>query len=153
MNELLTRLKADARAAQMARNFTESALINTVVGEVENIPASRKLKAGESTWPATEDEVKKVLLTFMKNIQATIKILADRGRSTEKEEGELAVLSRYVSAPKVVTEDEVRELVMEIIPTLADRSPKQMGVIMGKVKERYPDVDAKMASMIVKAAL
>lgn len=150
---MLNKLKADARAAMVARKSTEAALINTVVGEVENIPASRKLKSGEATWPATDEEIRKVITSFMKNIQITIGLLKDRGRDTSKDEEELAILSRYVPVPVVVSEGEIQEAISDILLTLADRSPRQMGVVMGELKKRFPDVDGKNASTLVKAAL
>lgn len=150
---MLNKLKADARAAMVARKSTEAALINTVVGEVENIPASRKLKSGEATWPATDEEIRKVITSFMKNIQITIGLLKDRGRDTSKDEEELAILSRYVPVPVEVSEGEIQEAISDILLTLADRSPRQMGVVMGELKKRFPDVDGKNASTLVKAAL
>ena len=67
-------------------------------------------------------------------------------------EQESAILTAYL--PPLASDAEVQAFIAAIVATLAERSPKQMGVVMGALKARYgSDFDAKQASVWIKDAL
>lgn len=151
-NELLDRIKADALSARKARDTLKANLLNTLASEVSSIAASRKLREGEVTWPATEDETKAILVKFIKNTNQTIADLAKAGRDSTKETAELALLMEYM--PRQMSDDELQAAVQKIVAGLADKSPKSMGAVMGQLKGRYDgQYDSRKASEIVKASL
>ena len=65
---------------------------------------------------------------------------------------ESAILTSYL--PPMASEAEVKAFIAETVAGLADRSPKQMGAVMGALKGRFgTSFDAKQANAWVKEAL
>jgi hypothetical protein len=156
MNALLDKIKADAFEARKARNTIAANLLNTLASEVSAIPASRKLKEGEVTWPATEDETKDVLTKFVKNAKFTIENLEKNGRDATKEKAELDILMGYL--PKQMDDTTLQTAIASLVQQMLDggeaKSMKMMGKVMGELKTRYEgQFDNAKASQMVKAAL
>lgn len=156
MNALLEKIKADAFEARKARNTIAANLLNTLASEVSAIPASRKLKEGEVTWPATEEETKEVLTKFVKNAKFTIENLEKNGRDATKEKAELEILMGYL--PKQMDEATLNAAIVALVAQFVDsgeaKSMKLMGKVMGELKSRYEgQFDNTKASQMVKAAL
>ena len=69
-----------------------------------------------------------------------------------KEEDEIQVIERFL--PKPLSETETREAVEGVISELAASTIKDMGKVMGALKQRYPGrMDFGKASALVKRAL
>ena len=88
---------------------------------------------------------------FLKNNQEAVAVIKDADRLAVLGQ-ESAILTAYL--PPMASEAEVKAFIAETVAGLADRSPKQMGAVMGALKAKYgSSFDAKQANAWVKEAL
>ena len=100
---------------------------------------------------STDEEVQQTIRKFLKNNQEALGVIKDEARRAVLEQ-ESAILTAYL--PPLASDAEVQTFIAASVATLAERSPKQMGVVMGALKARYgSDFDAKQASVWIKDAL
>ena len=77
---------------------------------------------------------------------------AGRDELADKEQQEMFVLMNYL--PKMLTEQEVEEIVTKTIADFGATSMKDMGKVMGFINKTYSgQVDGSMVSRIVKSKL
>ena len=144
---LLEKIKQDNIAARKAKNTVKSALLTTLVSEISNIGKN------DGNRETTEPESIAVVKKFIKGVDETLKALefsSDPRVLVAIEEKK--ILESYL--PTQLSEIELTAVVDQIISTLADRSPKQMGVVMKRLKEMHDGrYDGKIASGIIKSRL
>lgn len=102
----------------------------------------------------SEDEILGLLQSMIKQRRESIAAYTKGGRHelAEREAGEIAVIERFL--PQQMTADEMAEAVGAVITELEASSLKDMGKVMGALKERYPgSMDFGKASALVKARL
>ncbi len=111
-----------------------------------------EIAAGEEFQ--SDDQVIAVLAKEAKKSQESIEEFRKGGRDdlVEKETAQLAVIQSYL--PQALSEDELRELVMETIAAVSAEGMRDLGKVM---KELMPKVrgraDGKLANEIVRQAL
>ena len=77
---------------------------------------------------------------------------AGRNELFENETREIKVISTFL--PKQLSEEETKKICKEIIESLGASSIKDMGKIMGSLKQKYSDsIDFSKANIIVKGLL
>ncbi len=143
---LLEKLQAASLEARKAQNTVAASLLTTLYSEAARVGKDQGNRV------STDEEVVAVVKKFSKNIDETLAALpeADARVATLRVEKEL--LSAYL--PQQLDEAGLRALVDELVGALADKSPKQMGVVMAGLKARAGgQYDGAMASRLVKAAL
>jgi len=144
---LLEKIKQDNIAARKAKNTVKSALLTTLVSEISNVGKN------DGNRETTEPESIAVVKKFIKGVDETLKALefSSNSRVLVAIE-EKKILESYL--PTQLSEIELTAVVDQIISTLADRSPKQMGVVMKRLKEMHDGrYDGKIASGIIKSRL
>ena len=144
---LLEKIKQDNIAARKAKNPVKSALLTTLVSEISNVGKN------DGNRETTEPESIAVVKKFIKGVDETLKALefSSNSRVLVAIE-EKKILESYL--PTQLSEIELTAVVDQIISTLADRSPKQMGVVMKRLKEMHDGrYDGKIASGIIKSRL
>lgn len=96
----------------------------------------------------TDEETIKVLRKFKAGAEEMFKFESSR----EQAYAELALLNAFL--PTMLTKDELRVVIENIIPTLADRSISQMKTIMSSLKATHAGLfDGKDASDIAREFL
>ncbi len=143
---LLEKLQAASLEARKAQDTVAASLLTTLYSEAARVGKDQGNRV------STDEEVVAVVKKFSKNIDETLAALpeADARVATLRVEKEL--LSAYL--PQQLDEAGLRALVDELVGALADKSPKQMGVVMAGLKARAGgQYDGAMASRLVKAAL
>ncbi|MCB1783968.1 MAG: GatB/YqeY domain-containing protein [Alphaproteobacteria bacterium] len=101
-----------------------------------------------------ESEILAMLQTMVKQRQESSQTYSDAGRDdlAEREEAEIEVIRRFM--PRQLTEEEVGALVETLIGETGAAGIKDMGKVMGVLKERYAgQVDMGKAGAAVKAKL
>ena len=99
-------------------------------------------------------EVIKVLRKMTKQRQDSMDLYKKGGRQElcEAEEAEIKIIDSFL--PKQLNEDETKKICKEIIESLGASSIKDMGKIMGSLKQKYSDsIDFSKANVIVKDLL
>ncbi len=142
---LLAQLKKDSMLARKAADGIRATLLSTLIGEAEMVGKN----AGNRE--STDDEVQQTIRKFLKNNQEALAVIKDADRRAALEQ-ESAILAAYL--PPMATEAEVKAFIAEIVASLTERSPKQMGAVMSALKTKYGSgFDAKQANAWVKEAL
>ena len=142
---LLAQLKKDSLLARKAADRVRATLLSTLIGEAEMVGKNA------ANRESTDEEVQQTIRKFLKNNQEALGVIKDEERRAVLEQ-ESAILTAYL--PPLASDAEVQAFIAASVATLAERSPKQMGVVMGALKARYgSDFDAKLASAWIKDAL
>ena len=112
-----------------------------------------ELRTGEA--PANDDAlVIDVLTKMVKQRRESIDMYEKGGRTelADAERAEVAVLERFL--PATMSDDEAQKAISALVAELGASSPKDMGKVMGALKERYAgQIDMGKAGPMVKAAL
>ncbi|SEQ43161.1 hypothetical protein SAMN05216548_104256 [Faunimonas pinastri] len=123
-------LKESMKARDSARSGTLR-LINAALKD-------RDIEArGKGREAASEDEILATLSKMVKQREESAKVYEENGRPelAEKERAEIAVIRAF--QPKQMDEAETRAAVQSIIAETGAAGPKDMGKVMGALKERY----------------
>ena len=101
-----------------------------------------------------DDEIIKVLRKMKKQRQDSVDLYKKGGRQelSEIEEAEIKVIDSFL--PKQLSDEETKKICEEIIKSLGASSLKDMGKIMGSLKQKYSDsIDFSKVNLIVKELL
>ena len=99
-------------------------------------------------------EIIKVLRKMKKQRQESYDLYKKGGRQEllEAEESEIKIIESFL--PKQLSEEETKKICREIIKSLGASSIKDMGKIMGSLKQKYSDsIDFSKVNVIVKGLL
>ena len=101
-----------------------------------------------------DPEIIKVLRKMRKQRQESADLYKKGGRQEllESEEAEIRIIDTFL--PKQLSEEETKKICKEIIESLGASSIKDMGKIMGQLKQKYSDsIDFSKVNIIVKGLL
>jgi hypothetical protein len=101
-----------------------------------------------------DPEIIKVLRKMKKQRQDSADLYkkGERQELSEIEESEIKIIDTFL--PKQLGEEETRKICKEIIKSVGASSIKDMGKIMGLLKQKYPDsIDFSKVNLIVKGLL
>ena len=99
-------------------------------------------------------DIIKVLRRMKKQRQDSINLYEKGGRQEllEAEKEEIKIIETFL--PKQMNEDETKKICKQAIESLGASSIKDMGKIMGKLKQKYSDsIDFSKVNIIVKGLL
>ena len=101
-----------------------------------------------------DPEIIKVLRKMKKQRQDSVDLYkkGNRQELLEVEESEIKIIDTFL--PKQLSEEETKKICKEVIESLGATSLKDMGKIMGKLKQKYSDsIDFSKVNIIVKGLL
>ena len=101
-----------------------------------------------------DPEIIKVLRKMKKQRQDSADLYkkGERQELSEIEESEIKIIDTFL--PKQLGEEETRKICKEIIKSVGASSIKDMGKIMGSLKQKYPDsINFSKVNLIVKGLL
>lgn len=101
-----------------------------------------------------EDEILQMLQSMVKQRKESIAMYEKGGRLelAEQEKAEIAIIQRFL--PQQMDDAEIQAAVSELIAEMGAEGLKQMGAVMGELRNRFAGrMDFGKASPIVKAAL
>jgi len=101
-----------------------------------------------------DQEIIKVLQKMKKQRQDSADLYkkGERPELLEAEEAEIKIIENFL--PKQLSEEETKKICKEIIETTGASSIKDMGKIMGSLKQKYSEsIDFSKANVIVKGLL
>ena len=111
-------------------------------------------RTSEKKKEIKDQEIIKVLLKMKKQRQDSADLYkkGERQELLEVEEGEIKIINTFL--PKQFSEEETKKICKEIIESTGVSSIKDMGKIMGSLKQKYSDsIDFSKANTIVKGLL
>jgi len=111
-------------------------------------------RTSEKKEVVKDSEIVKVLRKMKKQRQESADLYKKGGRQEllEAEESEIKVIDTFL--PKQLNEEETKKICKETIELLGASSIKDMGKIMGSLKQKYSDsIDFSKVNIIVKGLL
>lgn len=149
MNTLESKIQTDLMSAM--KNHQE----NTVAALRSIKTAIMETKTAANGKKDLEDgDIIKIIQKLVKQRKESMDIFSQAGRDelADKEQKEMFVLMEYL--PKMLSEEEVEEIVTKTVADLGATSMKDMGKVMGFINKTYSgQVDGSMVSRIVKSKL
>ena len=101
-----------------------------------------------------DSEIMKVLRKMKKQRQDSANLYkkGERQELLEAEEAEIKIIDTYL--PKQLNEEETKKICEKVIESLGASSIKDMGKVMGALKQKYSDsIDFSKVNVIVKGLL
>ena len=111
-------------------------------------------RSGEKKGESKDQEIIKVLQKMKKQRKDSADLYKKGGRAEllKVEEEEIKIIDTFL--PKQLSEEETKKVCKEIIESLGASSIKDMGKIMGSLKQKYSDsIDFSKANIIIKGLL
>ena len=111
-------------------------------------------RSGGKKEEIKDPEIIKVLRKMKKQRQESADLYKKGGRQEllEAEEAEIKIIDTFL--PKQLSEEETNKICKEIVESLGASSIKDMGKIMGQLKQKYSDsIDFSKVNTIVKGLL
>src|SRR5947209_19725299 len=146
---LRDRLNESLKQAMKARDARRVSTLRLVFAAIQD----REIRstAGPET---TDEDVVALLAKMIKQREESASIYESSGRPelAAAEREEIAIIREFM--PRQMSDDEVRAAVREIIAETAASSPKDMGKVMGALKQKHAgSMDFGKASVIAKELL
>jgi uncharacterized protein YqeY len=141
------RLMAETNAALKAQNKPRLSALRL-------IRAALQERDNAATGPIPDQEIPKLLQKMVKQRRESLAIFEKAGRAeqAQQEAAEIAVIEEFL--PKQMSEAEAKVAVAAVLKEVGATSPKEMGKVMGVLKERYAGrMDFGKASGLVKDLL
>ena len=111
-------------------------------------------RSGGKKEESKDEEIIKVLQKMKKQRQDSANLYKKGGRQEllNAEEAEIKIINTFL--PKQLSEEEIKKVCKEIIESVGASSIKDMGKIMGSLKQKYSDsIDFSKANIIIKGLL
>ena len=111
-------------------------------------------RTAEKKEAVKDPEIIKVLRKMKKQRQDSVVLYkkGERQELLEAEEAEIKIIDTFL--PKQLNEEETKKICKEAIESLGASSIKDMGKIMGSLKQKYSDsIDFSKVNVIVKGLL
>ena len=141
------RLAAETRAALKAQNKARLSALRLISAELQTRDIAAKANIPDQDIPA-------VLQKMIKQRRESHAIYEKAGRTeqAQQEAGEITVIEEFL--PKQMSEAEAKAVIAAVVKEVGAASPKEMGKVMGVLKERYAgQMDFGKASGLVKELL
>ena len=149
---LREKINEQFNAAQKSKNKTLISTFRLILAAIkERDIASRTAEKKEAV---KDPEIIKVLRKMKKQRQDSVVLYkkGERQELLEAEEAEIKIIDTFL--PKQLNEEETKKICKEAIESLGVSSIKDMGKIMGSLKQKYSDsIDFSKANIIVKGLL
>ena len=111
-------------------------------------------RSSEKKAIAKDDEIIKILKKMKKQRQDSADLYkkGERHDLLQAEEGEIKIIDSFL--PKQLNEEETKKICKDVIESVGASSIKDMGKIMGTLKQKYSDsIDFSKVNVIVKGLL
>ena len=111
-------------------------------------------RSGPKKKETDENDIKQLLKKMIKQRAESIEIYKKNNREDllKIEENEVSILSNYL--PKQLSDEETKNVCLEIVKKINAQSIKDMGKVIGELKKNYSDnLDFSKAGTILKKVL
>ena len=139
------------KEAMKAKDSQRVSTIRMVQAAIKDLEIANRTKPDAAT---SDGDIASLLSKLVKQREESAKIYDEGGRPelAAKEREEIGIISEFM--PKQLSETEVIDIIKGIIAETGAASMKDMGKVMGALKERYPgQLDFGKASGQIKALL
>ena len=149
---LRDKIETDYKNALKSKDKNKISTYRLILSGIKDLDINNR--SGPNKKETDNEDIKKLLKKMIKQRSESIEVYKKNNRSDllEIEEGEVNVLSEYL--PKQMSEEETKNICKEIIEKTGANSVKDMGKVMGQLKQNHADtIDFSKAGALIKELL
>ncbi len=149
---LREKINEQFNAALKNKNKTLISTLRLIMAAIKERDIANR--TAEKKEAVKDPEIIKVLRKMKKQRQDSVVLYkkGERQELLEAEEAEIKIIDTFL--PKQLNEEETKKICKEAIESLGASSVKDMGKIMGSLKQKYSDsIDFSKVNIIVKGLL
>ncbi|ARJ48802.1 GatB/YqeY domain-containing protein [Candidatus Pelagibacter sp. RS40] len=149
---LREKIESDYKNALKSKDKNKISTYRLILSGIKDLDINNR--SGPNKKDTDDEDIKKLLKKMIKQRSESIEVYKKNNRNDllEIEENEVNVLSEYL--PKQMSEEETISICKKIIEKTGANSIKEMGKVMGKLKQNYSDtIDFSKAGALIKDLL
>ena len=149
---LREKIESDYKNALKSKDKNKISTYRLILSGIKDLDINNR--SGPNKKDTDDEDVKKLLKKMIKQRSESIEVYKKNNRSDllEIEENEVNVLSEYL--PKQMSEEETISICKKIIAKTGASSIKEMGKVMGELKQNHSDtIDFSKAGALIKDLL
>ena len=145
-------IETEYKNALKSKDKTKISTYRLILSSIKDLDISNR--SGPNKKETDDDDIKKLLKKMVKQRAESIEIYKKNNRNDllEIEQNEYEIITNFL--PKQLGEEDTKKICEEIIAKLGANSIKDMGKVMGALKQQYSDdIDFAKASALLKQLL
>jgi uncharacterized protein len=149
---LKEKIETNYKNSLKLKNKMEISTYRLILSSIKDLDISNR--SGPNKKETDDGDIKKLLKKMIKQRSESIEIYKKNNRQDllEVEQKEFDLLTSFL--PKQLNENETKKICSEVVSKLGADSIKDMGKVMGELKNLYPDsLDFAKAGLILKELL
>ena len=149
---LREKIESDYKNALKSKDKNKISTYRLILSGIKDLDINNR--SGPNKKETDDEDIKKLLKKMIKQRSESIEVYKknNRGDLLEIEENEVNVLSQYL--PKQMSEEETISICKQIIEKTGASSIKEMGKVMGELKQNHADtIDFSKAGALIKDLL
>ena len=149
---LREKIDSDYKNALKSKDKNKISTYRLILSGIKDLDINNR--SGPNKKDTDDEDIKKLLKKMIKQRSESIEVYKKNNRNDllEIEENEVNVLSEYL--PKQMSEEETIIICKKIIEKTGANSIKEMGKVMGELKQNYSDtIDFSKAGALIKDLL
>ena len=149
---LKSKIEIDYQNSLKSKDKLEISTYRLILSGIKDLEILNR--SGPQKKETDDNDIKQLIKKMIKQRNESIQIYKKNNREDllAVEEKEVAILSSYL--PKQLTDDEIKNICQKMANDLNAQSIKDMGKVMGKLKQNYSDsLDFSKAGSILKEIL
>ena len=149
---LREKIESDYKNALKSKDKNKISTYRLILSGIKDMDINNR--SGPNKKDTDDEDIKKLLKKMIKQRSESIEVYKKNNRNDllEIEENEVNVLSEYL--PKQMSEEETISICKQIIEKTGASSIKEMGKVMGELKQNHSDtIDFSKAGALIKDLL
>ncbi len=149
---LKSKIEIDYQNSLKSKDKGKISTYRLILASIKDLDIANR--SGPKKKETDDNDVKQLLKKMIKQRSESIEIYKKNNREDllKVEENEVSILSNYL--PKQLSEEETKNVCLEVAKKLNAQSVKDMGKVMGELKKNYSDIlDFSKAGAILKEVL
>ena len=149
---LREKIESDYKNALKSKDKNKISTYRLILSGIKDLDINNR--SGPNKKDTDDEDIKKLLKKMIKQRSESIEVYKKNNRNDllEIEENEVNVLSEYL--PKQMSEEETISICKQIIEKTGANSIKEMGKVMGELKQNHSDtIDFSKAGALIKDLL
>ena len=149
---LREKIESDYKNALKSKDKNKISTYRLILSGIKDLDINNR--SGPNKKETDDEDIKKLLKKMIKQRSESIEVYKKNNRNDllEIEENEVNVLSEYL--PKQMSEEETISICKQIIEKTGASSIKEMGKVMGVLKQNHSDtIDFSKAGALIKDLL
>jgi uncharacterized protein YqeY len=145
-------IETEYKNALKSKDKTKISTYRLILSSIKDLDISNR--SGPNKKETDDDDIKKLLKKMVKQRAESIEIYKKNNRNDllEIEQNEYEIITNFL--PKQLSEEDTKKICEEIIAKLGTNSIKDMGKVMGALKQQYSDdIDFSKAGALLKQLL